>query len=317
MRATVIIVAAFFAAPFAFAADLATSQQALYKLFDSMRSSAYSLYFEGILIYHRDNEAIPARILRTGNIEKIIFYKGPYQQVSNDATGNAYLYSPSYYYQLPVGNLRQHAEEFIPHEYNATAKMMTHYELDFAGEDTVAGRPVWVLSAIPTDHWRYQHRFCIDKETKLLLDMAIFDEHLQEIERISYAALTFIAPPAITAASDVGGGSEVRAATMENASEAHWGFTENLLPPGFTPLRRSIKISQDMRRIEQWILTDGLVWVSAFIENVEQHDMPKNSNIRLSGLNMHTRKLPNAYVTVVGVTPEVTLHSIAKAIHTH
>ena len=335
-----------------YATEPQMSQQQLYQLLGSMRSSSPEVNFEGIIIYQRDDRNIPARIMRSGNIEKITFFGGYYKQVLHDSSGSTYLHSPSYYYKLPVGNLKDHSRNFNSGTAVSRADMLRYYNLELLGEEKVAGRPVWVIAAVPVDKWRYQHQFCIDKNTKLLLDMIIYDEHINEIERISYAALSFKAPP-LQATADNTRSRQMRTAEVESSERQRWGFSVKHMPPGFTPLRRSIKITHDLRRIEQWVITDGLIWVSVFLEDIEDGgNIRKHDDVRVAGINMHTSrldtsrldtsrlggsrlggsrlggsrlgasrldtsKLGGTYVTAVGPVPTITLRDIAKAVHAH
>lgn len=309
---TLAIVALLLGLPYAAADDGSMSREQLYQLLESMRSSSPYVNFEGIIVYNRDNKTIPARIMRSGNIEKITFFSGYYQHVLNDGFGNTYLHSPSYHYKLPAGNVGSYpGHPTAAHGPDS----LRHYHLQLGGEASVAGRPVWIIAAVPVDKWRYQHKFCIDKSTKLLLDVSVYDENLGEVERISYAALSFKASPEAPPADDR---QPVRtdSAIMESTSKGRWFFARDMMPPGFTPLRRSINIDHEQRRMEQWVITDGLVWVSVFMENFAS-DRQNSGDIRVAGLNMHTRRLGDTYITAVGLVPTITLHSIAKAVHTH
>ena len=312
------IVALLLNVPYAAAEVGSMSREQLYGLLDSMRSSTPYVNFEGIIVYNRANKTIPARIMRRGNVEKITFFSGYYKHVLNDGAGNTYLHSPSYYYKLPAGNI-DHDPGHPPAATAHGSDSLRHYHLQLGGETTVAGRPAWIISAVPVDKWRYQHKFCIDKNTKLLLDVSVYDENLGEVENISYAALSFKAPPeppTTNGGRQPGQPEQMGSAKMESTSKGRWFFTQDMMPPGFTPLRRSINIDHEQRSMEQWVITDGLIWVSVFVENFA-NDGQKAGDLRVAGLNMHTRKLNDTYITAVGMVPTTTLRSIARAIHTH
>jgi sigma-E factor negative regulatory protein RseB len=197
------------------------------------------------------------------------------------------------------------------------------YEVHPAGEERVAGHEADVLRVVPRDALRYGYRLWSDKASGLLLRAEVMGPHEEVLESSAFTDLTIGVKPEAQAVlqpmSRLDGYKVLRPTLVPTPLEAE-GWSLAVPVAGFKQVscvQRPLDETADAGatpRVLQSIYSDGLTYVSVFIEafDPKRHQRPLQT---ASGAT-HTlaRRLGDAWVTVVGDVPVETLRLFAGAL---
>ncbi len=210
---------------------------------------------------------------------------------------------------------------------SGSPRVLEFYELRVVGVERIAGRIADVLSVTPRDKLRFAVRLWSDKETGLLLREDVIDGNGQVLESSSFSdvVIGIQAQPEsfLVAMKKLDGYRVVRPTFSATELEAE-GWTQREAVPGFRrvscikrPLFSAGEADSTANSVQvlQAIFTDGLTYVSVFIEpyNAERHSRPVLTSIGAT----HTLMIRHAdwWITVVGDVPDATLRAFAKAMY--
>jgi sigma-E factor negative regulatory protein RseB len=205
-------------------------------------------------------------------------------------------------------------------------RIVETYELRMIGEDRIAGRKAEVLLVVPRDALRFGKRLWVDKESGLLLREDVLGVHGQLLESSAFSDVTIdvrAQPEIVLAGMKKLDGYRVVRPTLANAELEAEGWVQRELVPGFrrvSCIKRPLFSagegeSQNVSpQVLQTIYTDGLTYVSVFIESYDpvRHSRPVWTSIGAT----HTLMVRQGdwWFTVVGDVPPAALRSFAKAI---
>ncbi|MEO8279996.1 MAG: MucB/RseB C-terminal domain-containing protein [Ideonella sp.] len=205
-----------------------------------------------------------------------------------------------------------------------SSRLLEFYELRVVGVERIAGRIADVLSVTPRDDLRFAIRLWSDKDTGLLLREDVIDGGGQLLESSSFSDVVIgvTAQPEsfLAAMKKLDGYRVVRPTFMATELESE-GWAQREVVPGFRrvscikrPLFNAGEAdSTPAVEVLQTIFTDGLTYVSVFIEpyNAERHSRPVLTSIGAT----HTLMIRHSdwWITVVGDVPATTLRAFASA----
>lgn len=199
-----------------------------------------------------------------------------------------------------------------------TSRVFEFYEVRQAGVDRIAGRIADVLSVTPRDEWRFAVRLWTERETGLLLREEVIDARGQTLETSSFSDVAIGIPAQVDAflgaMKKLDGYRVVRPTLSSTELEAE-GWVQRDAVPGFrrvSCVKRPLFNSGDADaanavQVLQTIFTDGLTYVSVFIEpyNAERHSQRVLTSIGATHTLMDRQD--DWWITVVGDVPAGTL----------
>ena len=268
--------------------------------------------YDSVVLYRKNKVVAPVRIIQQDGLRRIIALSGSEREVIHKAQGSFRLRTKNFDYRMDA----PHAKRPLSQYFNQHLRdLRRHYHIRATGETTVAGVPAWVISVLSLDNLRYSYRFDISKKKHMLLGFVMSDEVSRPIEEVSFADVRFLNNkqgkkpvemnfPTKNVTQSVG--------RVGLNTGTPWQFAEENLPAGFLVRREDTRqLHVDGRPILHMIVTDGIAFVSIFIEE-EQRDIPHVAH--MAGFNTHSTRNHDHQITVVGATPMQTLQLIAQSV---
>lgn len=181
------------------------------------------------------------------------------------------------------------------------------YSIDIGGEARVAGLPCKVVVVRPKDKMRYLHRYCISPDSGMLLRYSVMNRQQQLLEQFMFTQLSVGAGGQAQQNSEVIQRAPVAADSMMPET---WDFSD--LPRGFDVTQ----VSQipGKANAHQIVLSDGLTFVSVFIEPGDVTGDTKKHFPASGATNILTHKTAQHTVTMVGEVPRETLQAIQNGL---
>lgn len=200
------------------------------------------------------------------------------------------------------------------------------YELKLDGVERVAGHEAHVLSVRPRDAYRHGYRLWAERASGLLLKLDVLGERGEVLETSAFSDVAIgvrAQPTEVLAAMRTQPGWRVVRPQMAPTRLELQGWQMKSLAPGFRQVScvsRRMDAAGDAApageplSVLQAIYSDGITWVSVFIEpyRAERQAQPSLSAVGAT-LTLAERQ-GDWWVTVVGDTPLVTLKHFAGAL---
>ncbi len=191
------------------------------------------------------------------------------------------------------------------------------YTLSLAGSESVAGRAARILIVQPMDAYRYGYRLWLDDTTGMPLKTQLREVSGGVLEQLLFTEISMparIADKDLQPSLDTTGFKQVRGMAVENGKEmptAAWRAAK--VPSGFALLTVKSKYSPgaDMPT-EHLVYSDGLAWVSVFIEAGVAED-PAGGLSTMGAANAYTTSRDGHLITAVGEVPVGTVELIARS----
>ena len=197
------------------------------------------------------------------------------------------------------------------------------YDLRAQGTDRVAGHEAHVLLLQPRDAQRYGYRLWAERQTGLLLRAEVLNERNEVLEASAFSEVSIGGRPypdsVLQPMRKLDGWRIVRPALVPAQLDAE-GWTLKQRVPGFEPVScvkrplDSAAGAEAAEQVLQAIWSDGLTYVSLFIEpyDAERHPRPMQTAIGATQTLMQRRG--PWWITVVGDVPAATLAQFARAL---
>lgn len=203
------------------------------------------------------------------------------------------------------------------------------YAISDAGTTRLQGREAQQILLEPRDALRYGYRFWLDAKTALPLKSQLVSRSGEVIEEISFISLTLpekVADELLKPEVDTTGFRWMRRDVPMHMADFKIAFVPKveLLPAGFKV--RIFNSAEEEAKAQgprtRFIVSDGIAWVSVFIEKGEEGGPAKSAvpGTRADGVVMmgasavYVAHMEGYRVTVVGEVPPVTVKSIAEAV---
>ncbi|MEO7115122.1 MAG: MucB/RseB C-terminal domain-containing protein [Caldimonas sp.] len=200
------------------------------------------------------------------------------------------------------------------------------YEVSAEGSDRVAGHEADVLAIRARDAHRYGYRLWADRASGLLLRAEVVGERGEVLETSAFSEVTIGIRPkpesVLHAMKKLDGYRVVKPVLTPTRLELQ-GWTMKQVAPGFRPVScvsRQIEAPDDVAgakpspSVIQSIYSDGLTYVSVFIEPYRPEHHPKPMFVSLGATSTLSQRQGDWWVTIVGDTPPATLRIFAAAL---
>jgi sigma-E factor negative regulatory protein RseB len=212
-------------------------------------------------------------------------------------------------------SFRRFFPELMPPERVKTISQF--YEISRAGTDRVAGMDCINLLLTPKDAFRYRQSICVEPKTFLPLRATTVNERQDRLEIFAFSQIQVPAKVEATElrakAGDVSEWNQETSAQSIDAASSAWFFRE--LPAGFSVVSETQRSMPGRPApILHKVLSDGMVWVSVFIEPLSNNPAMGRGLAQQGGASAYSRPVGNHHVTVVGLVPVPTLVLIGGAL---
>jgi sigma-E factor negative regulatory protein RseB len=199
------------------------------------------------------------------------------------------------------------------------------YDVRSQGTERMAGREADVLTLHPKDNWRYGYRLWADRESGLLLRVEVLGEHGEVLEASAFSDLTVgvkAQPASVLVPMKKLDGYRVQRPTLTHTRLEDEGWSQQKQVPGFTQVscvKRPLAGTGDDDRdaatqVLQSIYSDGLTYVSVFIEPYDQARHTRGMHTSIGATQTLMRRQGDWWVTVVGDVPAGTLKQFANGL---
>ena len=200
------------------------------------------------------------------------------------------------------------------------------YEVHAEGVDRVAGHEANVIAVKPRDALRYGYRLWADQGSGLLLRVDVVGEHGDVLETSAFSDVAIGVrpqPDSIMQGMRKLDGYRIVKPSPTPTQLENEGWTLRRLAPGFREVScvsrqmenpREVSTEPPLPPVIQAIFSDGLTYVSVFIEpyRPDRHGPPMLAS--LGATLTLTQHQGDWWVTVVGDTPPATLKMFAAAL---
>ena len=193
-------------------------------------------------------------------------------------------------------------------------KLKESYDFVMVGRSRVSGRSAQQIRVVSKDKSRFGLNIWLDQETGLLLKMNMVDlkgEFLEQIQvtglRVTEEADPFFAKIEQAMLPDV--------LNMRPKASLKPKWRINYLPVGMRQVKLDVhRLPLSGETVEYIMLSDGLVDVSIYIQEVSAQSPSQNILLRHESDTLLTRRQGSVDVTVVGKLPAKTANSIVTSI---
>ncbi|WP_298832014.1 MucB/RseB C-terminal domain-containing protein [uncultured Piscinibacter sp.] len=205
-------------------------------------------------------------------------------------------------------------------------RIADYYEVRPQGSERVAGREAHVLFVQPRDDHRFGYRLWSDQASGLLLRSEVINERNEVLETSAFSEVTIGVKPQFESVTGpmrkLDGYRVIRPALTSTRMEAE-GWAMRQLVPGFREVscvRRPMESpTSDIQEaiadlVLQTIFSDGLTYVSVFIEpfNAQRHQRSMRTAVGATQTLM--RRQGDWWITVIGDVPPATLLMFANGL---
>lgn len=204
-------------------------------------------------------------------------------------------------------------------------RIVDFYDVKRVGNDRVAGLEADVLQITPRDALRFGYRLWSDKASGLLLRAEVLDGKEDVLESSAFSEVAIgVKPQAQTVLAPMKklDAYRVMHPYMSPVRFSGEGWMLRQQVPGFREVscvKRSVTAPSDPKssapaQVLQAIYSDGLTYVSVFIEpfDAERHARAMQTSIGATQTFMHRQE--NWWITVIGDVPAETLRQFANGL---
>jgi len=266
-----------------------------------LSGGARQLEYQGVMVYAHDGRVEAMRVSRSlgarGPREEIVSLNGDPRLlvreqgrlVWTDPNGRSVEVSSGV---LPLLGLDE----------SRLGRASPSYRMRFDGNDRVAGLESTVVSADPADNTRYGYRLWVEPHTGMLLGSRLVDADGSTVQQAMFTSLTLgKASPARLLPER---GAIPGAGVLPNDSRIGW------MPDGFRMIGAPVRPDGT----QHLLYSDGLAYVSVYIEQLRPGSAPMGGGMRRGALSVYARTMSDQQVVVVGDVPAATAEKIARSV---
>jgi len=288
--------------------------------------------FQGTFVVTAGGSVASARILHfcdgRNQYERIDSLDGQARQVlrHNDLVHTLWPAS-----KTAVIERRQAMNEFPALLQSGDDRIVDYYDVRAQGTDRVAGHEADVLSLHPRDAYRFGYRLWAERRSGLLLRAEVLDENGNVLEASAFSDVVIgikSQPELVLSAMKRLDGYRVQRQLLEPTELEREGWAMRQAPPGFrlvstvrrplddssTPHPASQSAPPSTQPVLQSIYSDGLTYVSVFIEPFNSAVHRREFLMALGATRTMTRRSGDWWITVIGDVPSATLRAFVSGL---
>ncbi len=295
----------------------ALAQDEPWMILQKTANAARELNYQGVFVYQNGNQlrSIQINHVNVGGKEmtRNVVMDGEPREVYSQGN-NIVIFHPL---QQKVLVERRRGQNLFPAMLPTDLTLLrASYGASQAGSDNVAGRSAYIIELMPKDAFRYRYKVWVDVETGLLLKMTLANAENVTLEQIAFTQLNMLNSPNADAMQPKIDMSKQY--VMENEEPVQhvmneWVVTQ--LPPGYRQIDHVERIVPGKTApVNQIVFSDGIAFVSLFIEPMIKGKRPKIGHTLMGSTNMCAHVVDGHQVIVVGEVPAVTVQQISRSV---
>jgi sigma-E factor negative regulatory protein RseB len=205
---------------------------------------------------------------------------------------------------------------------SSTPTLGDHYSLKpLSWIERVAGFEADVIELIARDDLRFSYRIWSEKKTGLILKLQTIDAQSRVLEQVAFSELQLDAPvrlnDLVRAMRQRSGYSAQKLDLIRTSPQVQgWQFKKPI--SGFNTVACHFRVPQGTSDATQhplqWVLSDGLASVSAFIETFDAGRHTQEAQMAVGSTHSLSRRHGNHWITWVGEVPFKTLLLFATSL---
>jgi sigma-E factor negative regulatory protein RseB len=288
---------------------------------DKIATSAQNVNYEGTFVYRRDDQLVSMHLIHVtgpdGEREQLVSLSGGQRVLLRSKEGVVCIFPGKNQITYNKGGLGKH----FPSQLAAHVEdLEKNYHLSMGSNDRIAGRAARMLIVEPKDNYRYGYRIWVDKDTGLLLQSDLVNEHGNAVEQVMFTSIKVVDKPTPEMVKAVTMNDEMRKsliATKEktvSTNDMPWRITQ--MPSGFAMAEHYQHNNGKRNPVEQIVLTDGMATVSIFIERINENTAPPFKGVsHMGAVNAFGTVVDDHQLTVVGEVPAATVRLIGHSLN--
>ncbi len=279
-----------------------------------------NLNYEGTFVYRHGNDLEAIRIIHKadekGERERMISLTGSAREIIRNNKVVTCISPDSK--SVVVDNKTPGTR--LPSLPKELAKLDAYYDFNFEGYERVASRQARRVVIKPQDRFRYGYRLWIDDAFELLLRSELLDPDGNAVEQIMFTDIKLyetidekLLEPNIS-------GREYKWVTDDEKPhdepmpvDARWNVKDK--PKGFMLEHHNMhRLPESNSPVEHLVYTDGLAWVSVYIEKLVPDAGLLQGASNMGAVNAYGRIMGQYHITAVGEVPAVTVELLSSSV---
>ena len=278
------------------------------------------LNYEGTFVYRHGNEMEAVKIIHKadskGEHERMISLTGSAREiVRNNEVVTCILPDSK---SVVVDNKTPGTQ--LPSFPSELDQLDAYYDFSFEGYERVASREARRVFIKPQDSFRYGYRLWIDDAFELLLRSELLDPEGNAVEQIMFTDIKLheslddeLLKPNVS-------GREFTWVTDDETKydgpmsvDPSWRVQNK--PKGFMLAHHNMhKLPETNLPVEHLVYTDGLAWVSVYIEQIGEDVDSLQGATNMGAVNAYGRIMGKYHVTAVGEVPAMTVELLSSSV---
>ncbi|MCX7628158.1 MAG: MucB/RseB C-terminal domain-containing protein [Methylophilaceae bacterium] len=200
-----------------------------------------------------------------------------------------------------------------------SSDLRANYQARLGDVERVGGHDGRIVMLEPYDKYRYRCKLWIDRDSGLLLKIALLNDKDEVVEQTAFSQVTLISESNMDwfrpehqdgKSYEVAPEDKVVQIAPQSSS-----WTVSQLPPGFRKTEQVQRMFPGKPHpVDHMVFWDGLAAVSLFIEPLPRGVLPRVGGYTQGATNVQVNVLNGHQVVVVGEVPAITVHQIANSV---
>ena len=279
-----------------------------------------NLNYEGTFIYRHDNDIDAIRIIhkadKNGERERMISLTGSAREIIRNNNVVTCISPDSK--SVVVDNKTPGTR--LPSFPKELARLDAYYDFNFEGYERVASRQARRVVIKPHDKFRYGYRLWIDDAFELLLRSELLDPQGNAVEQIMFTDIKLYESISDDLLKPNISGREYKWVTDDETPhdtpmpvDTRWSVKNK--PEGFMLEHHNMhRLPDSNLPVEHLVYTDGLAWVSVYIEKLASESELLQGSSSMGAVNAYGRIMGQYHITAVGEVPAVTVELLSSSV---
>lgn len=291
-----------------------------WQMIEKAAQAAHQLNYKGVFVYQVANSMTAIEITHSnygnnGEFSRLTVLDGAPKEVLRQGDNSVIYKTKSQKVLIEKRRIQSGFPAVLP---KITDGIKANYQVQAGGIERVSGREASILTLVPKDKSRYTSKLWVDKDSGLLLKLALLNDKNEIVEQVGFNQLLLFNNGNMDwfrPNEEPNKAYEVQPEeTVVPATEAD-NWTMSQLPQGFHKIEQVRRMSP-MRNVvvTHLVFCDGLTTVSLFFEPADKTVTRKQGIMTQGATSMYVTTVADHQVVVLGEVPPATAIQFANAI---
>jgi sigma-E factor negative regulatory protein RseB len=289
-------------------------------LLSRLSHAAHDQSYRGTYVVQRGSEMESSKILHARihgeELTRIEVLDGRPREITRDGKETRCYYPVQHKIRIEKGYTRHLFPALIEVPYE---QYLRYYDVSQVGMNRVAGRECRRILLRARDRQRFDHEFCADVDTDLILKAVTYDQHHEPLETLLFTEVSEDDPMSAELLKPTYPDSiQWKKVFFPPPVADHLSYQWDIqaLPPGFSKiLQMSIQSTAvPGAPFEHLVFSDGLSSFSVFIRPLQGEGFrPVQARIQSSALSYYSGTVGQHRIVVVGEVPQEVVTAIGQS----